>query len=82
MSYRVFEKKEWRKHIDACWDAQKKLSSCIQKSESYKSLGKGDKHILDNATSKQFIVDYISHFLNLTTQLLASNYLSRRPFLQ
>jgi hypothetical protein len=62
--YKVIEKREWRKHIDKCFEVQETLANCIDKSTTLKLIDPKSQDIIKRATSKSFISEYLSLWVN------------------
>jgi len=83
MSIRVFEKKEWRKHIDTCFEVQKKLKSCVNANQNFLSLDKERQQVISSATGKGFIADYLTNFASNNqsfAQAYKANFESSSPY--
>ena len=61
---KVLEKKNWREHLNKCYEVQEKLYSCIINNTEFKSLDYDSKEILKNATKKDFIWNYFNFWVN------------------
>ena len=59
---RSFSKKEWRKHIDKCWEVQETLKKCVTGSRDYSKFSDSSQYIIDKAISKGFIYEYLNFY--------------------
>jgi hypothetical protein len=57
---RTIEKRDWRNNLEKCWNVQESLNKCILGSENFNKLDKEAKATVVEATSKNFIWNYLN----------------------